>query len=157
MLSRRKYEIKRLLERPEKLDHIWRNERQYNTQVTKTSSEDLKLSGHRREDPQSQSNTVTKSQALQSPSQKRFLCNKCDLAHNSSDELEEHIDSHYDDGDFTCDTCLFQSNKIKLLRNHILNSPGHSSGQVRGKLAIKCKLCEEKFIDKSDLIKHKNI
>ena len=71
-------------------------------------------------------------------------------------ELEEHLDIHYEDGDFTCDTCLFQTNKMSLLRNHLQKSSGHLSGQVHGRAAIKCKFCEEKFIVKKDLVAHKN-
>ena len=115
----------------------------------------LKLSGHSREAPQNQSQA--KALPKVQGDQKRFICNKCDINHNSSEELENHIDSHFEDGDFSCDTCLFQSNRLKLLKNHILNSPGHSSGQVRGKSALKCNLCDKKFIDKKELINHKNI
>ena len=193
LLARRKHEIERLRESPEKFHQIWATKKPVGGEenndlqnkegknpdppTTKlvlekddlldTNGEidmadlqrlaDLKLSGHRREDPQSSPSILTKTQSQQSPSPKRHVCNKCDSNHNSSEELEEHIDTHYEDGDFSCDTCLFQSNKMKLLRNHILNSPGHSSGQVRGKKAIKCKFFEEKFLDKQELIKHKNI
>ena len=85
-----------------------------------------------------------------------FTCNKCDSSHENSDQLEEHLDTHYEDVDFTCDTCLFQSNKIGLLRTHLKNSPGHVSGQVHGKPATKCKFCDEKFISKKDLVTQKN-
>ena len=93
---------------------------------------DLKLSGHRREDLQSKANIFKKTQSQQSPTLKRHGCTTFDSNHNSSEELEEHIDTHYEDGDFSCDTCLFQSSKMKLLRNNILNSPGHSADQVQG-------------------------
>ena len=112
----------------------------------------LKISGHRRQDPQSQPAQVKTSKTVQ----RMFTCNKCDTDHTSSEELEEHLDTHYEDGDFTCDTCLFQTSKMSLLRKHLQNSPGHLSGQVHGKAAIKCKFCEEKFIVKKDLIAHKN-
>ena len=116
----------------------------------------LKLSGHRREGPQTQSKIQENPVTFKEPTIRKLICNKCDLDHKSSDDLEEHIDTHYEDGDFACDTCLFQSNKMKLLKNHLLNSPGHSSGQVRGKPAIKCKFCEERFIDTKLLVRHKN-
>lgn len=64
------------------------------------------------------------------------------------------MDIHCEDGDYTCDTCLFQCNKIKLLKLHLLNSPGHTSGQVGGRSAQKCKICDEKFISRSDLTSH---
>ena len=82
----------------------------------------LKLSGRRREDPQSE--PVLTKQIISSP--KRFICNKCGQDHNSSEELEDHLDIHCEDGDYTCDTCLYQCNKIKLLKDHLLNSQGHS-------------------------------
>ena len=111
----------------------------------------LKLSGHSREDPQ------TKPLPKVPVKQKTFICNKCDLDHKSSEELEEHIDSHYEDGDFACDSCLFQSNKLRLLKNHLNMSPGYSSGQVHGKSAIKCNFCDERFIGKRDLVDHKHM
>ena len=95
----------------------------------------MKLSGHRREDPQSQ---PAQNKTKFVPEQKMFTCNKCDSGHENSDQLEEHLDTHYEDGDFTCDACLFQSNKIGLLRTHLKNSP------------------DEKFISKKDLVTQKN-
>ena len=114
---------------------------------------DLKLSGHQRESPQVQSKTPPKAQEKQQT--KTFICNKCGLGHNNSEELEEHMDNHFEDGDFACDTCLFQTNKMRLLRSHIENSPGHISGQIQGKAALKCSFCEEKFPSKKDLATHK--
>ena len=61
------------------------------------------------------------------------------------------MDIHCDDGDFTCDTCLFQYNRIKLLEDHLMNSPGHTSGQVRGISAQNCNICDENFISRKDL------
>ena len=116
---------------------------------------ELKLSGHKRDDPQTEA--IPKRQEGVVKKTRNFICNKCDLDHKTSNELEEHLDSHYEDGDFSCDTCLFQTNRMRLLRNHLLSAPGHSSGQVHGKSAIKCKFCEEKFIDKNELVNHKNM
>ena len=113
---------------------------------------DLKLSGHRRDTPQAQANIQPQISKDSTP--RRFICNKCDKDNNTSEELEEHLDSHFEDGDYTCDTCLFQCNKLKLLKLHLLNSPGHSSGQVRGRSAQKCNICEEKFISRKDLMTH---
>ena len=66
------------------------------------------------------------------------------------------MDIHCEDGDYTCDTCLFQCNNIRLLKQHLTNSPGHSSGQVRGRAAQKCNICDEKFLTKKDLMSHVN-
>ena len=114
----------------------------------------LKLSGHRRDDPQSEPTHMGHKE--EQTETRKFICNKCDKDHKSSDDLEEHLDSHYEDGDFACDTCLFQTNRLRLLREHLLKTQGHTSGQVRGKTAIKCKFCETKFIDRKELAEHKS-
>ena len=67
------------------------------------------------------------------------------------------MDSHCEDGDYSCDTCLFQCNKIWLLKHHLVHSPSHSSGQVCGRATQKCNICEDKFITKNDLMNHINL
>ena len=34
-------------------------------------------------------------------------------------EMEEHTDCHYEDGDFPCDSCSYQTNNTRHWRNHI--------------------------------------
>ena len=115
---------------------------------------DLKLSGHKRDSPQMQSKVQPKVKENQQTN--KFICNKCGLGHHSTEDLEEHMDIHYEDGGFACDTCLFQTNKMRLLRKHLTSSPGHISGQVQGKATLKCGLCEDKFLNKKDLGAHKD-
>ena len=164
--------IKDLEQQPE-IEHQWRrkldpidvSEKQKENKPTNNPYEEqeddildlqrlanLKLSGLRREDPQSQ--PTVQPTIKEKPQPKRFICNKCGQDHNTSEELEDHLDIHCDDGDFTYDTCLFQCNRIKLLKDHLMNSPGHTSGQVRGISAQKCNICDENFISRKDLTTH---
>ena len=158
------------LEQQPKIQHIWQRNNNIHKSVTAPKETqngdvsekheddishlervaDLKLSGHTREDPQ----TSPTAKANKKELKRRFICNKCNKDHNNSEELEDHLDIHCEDGDYTCDTCLFQCNKIQLLKHHLQNSPGHSSGQVRGRAAQKCNICEEKFLTKTDLMTH---
>ena len=71
----------------------------------------LKLSGHRREHPQSQSKAQTPPEVQGDPI--RFTCTKCDFDQES---LEDHIDNHIEGGDFAWDSCLLQSKRLKLLK-----------------------------------------
>ena len=171
ILEIRSNKIKDLEQQP-KLQHVWRRDRIIENPVTEASKQryeddsgndehdisqlerlaDLKLSGHTRGDPQTNP-TVKPSHKVY---HKQFICNKCNTGHTTSDELEDHMDSHCEDGDYSCDTCLFQCNKMRLLELHLGNSPGHSSGQVRGKAAQKCKICEEKFLTRNNLMTHIN-
>ena len=81
---------------------------------------------------------------------RKFVCNKCDTDHNSSDELEEHLECHYEDGDYACIECSFQTNKKSYLKNHT-DKTGHKYPQPI-RVAIECIDCDKIYQSKKDLI-----
>ena len=84
-----------------------------------------------------------------------FICKICNVERNTLRKLEKHIANHNEDGDWFCEECDFQTNKISVLTNH-MKDKAHIFDLIQVKL-VQCPFCEEVFLSRSDLIRHRKI
>ena len=108
-----------------------------------------KSSGFERVSPQSES----------LPKQKDITCKVCKLYFTSKTELDNHIVSHTDEGDWHCEDCSFQSNSEINLEKHVrisqhtTNQPGNMGQKDINN--ITCNFCQEKFPQMSEMVEHR--
>ena len=117
----------------------------------------MKKRGFKRNNPQVE--PVTKSKDKKDrDSVKRFNCTKCDFKCLVKNQLENHLDTKHRekeviDDEFNCLECDFQGNTEIQLSRHI-----NLKHTVRDNIfagAIKCRICEQVFTEKRNLMIHR--
>ena len=78
-----------------------------------------------------------------------YKCDKCDVDFMRSENLNNHMDCHYEDGDYSCNNCSYQTNKVKNLRNHI-DKTKHTFLQIQA-----CMFCSGVFESRKELMTHR--
>lgn len=117
------------------------------TEKKDNNSKDVS-SGYDKVDEEELDSEITFIKQVYARKRKKVLkCDDCSKIFCTEDEMTSHITkSHGDDGDFNCKQCSFQSNREKLLQDHLIAV--HDSG-------IKCHNCGKYFSTKRDLMYHR--
>jgi hypothetical protein len=109
-----------------------------------------KQSGFLRDGPQYQPKSKTAPKTIE--------CEFCDERFSFNNQLENHMNNHGKEGDWTCNDCSYQTNKKANLDKH-LNITKHSSQNPKAKSKQEnkfiCGFCDGTFVAADDLNKHK--
>jgi hypothetical protein len=89
-------------------------------------------------------------------SEMKFKCMICKLVRNTESQLEKHMINHREEGDWICQVCPFQTNYVRLLREH-MKEMGHTFNllQIQEDKLIKCNFCDGVFKSKNQLSRHR--
>ena len=99
-------------------------------------------------------------QPVPNPSQKIDQCEICNKTFLHMSELVNHMDTHSNDGDWSCNDCSFQTNSMNNLIGHI-EKTGHKSDKVlppnpaQTSKDISCNFCDKTFMKADIMIEHR--
>ena len=82
-----------------------------------------------------------------------YKCKLCNFKFDSLVNVNKHMNSHDEDGDWTCNKCSFQTNNKRNFTIHI-ESAHDLIVETIPVLSFRCKICDEAFENKADLNLH---
>ena len=94
----------------------------------------------------------------ESENENTFRCKICENDFKDKKELQNHINTHQEEGDWACSQCQFQTNNRESFTKHIKIT--HIQEIVENKKAetqslFKCALCAERFKTKVEANRHR--